>query len=200
MDTAALYSPAASPPRLSGVLDGSDELIALLRLLRKTGINGRLSLTTDAWSGELFLARGQILAVTCGANHGSAVLAAMLEDLSGKAFSLHPWAMLEDVTARFDNDTLRRFEDMPRVPGKLADAGSRIAGPDTQRQALIESLASDVLGRVRWPIDALEVTAVLESLGITDEVAVQRYTAPDVFVLAEEVHARFALRGDRHAE
>jgi hypothetical protein len=57
-----------------------------------------------------------------------------------------------------------------------------------------------VLGRVRWPIDALEVTALLESLGITDEVAARRYGARDVFLLAEEVHGRFALRAEHRAE
>jgi hypothetical protein len=61
-------------------------------------------------------------------------------------------------------------------------------GPAAQLGPEVLGLVDQVRGQVRLPVDALEVTAVLESLGITDQVAVQRYGAPDVFVLAEDVH------------
>jgi len=64
---------------------------------------------------------------------------------------------------------------------------------------LVTRLRDDVLARVRYPIDALEVTALLESSGITDELAARRYGTSDVFALAEEVLAdvRAALADTR---
>jgi hypothetical protein len=177
VEMSVLDTPADGQPRLRGVVDGPRELMALLRLLQNSAMDGRLCLATDDWAGELFLDHGRVLAATCGRNHGAAVLAAMLEDASGKRFSLHPWALLEDLSVNIGD-------------------GAPSVTPDTDRNDLIASLATQVLGRVRWPIDALEVTALLESLGITDEVAAQRYNARDVFLLAEEVHGRFASRVD----
>ncbi len=51
----------------------------------------------------------------------------------------------------------------------------------------IARLATEVAQRDRQPIDALEITAIIESLGVTDEVAQQRYGADDAFVLGEAV-------------
>ncbi len=51
----------------------------------------------------------------------------------------------------------------------------------------IRALAEEVMQRDAQPIDYLEVTAVLESLGITDDVASAHYGAPDTFALAERV-------------
>lgn len=56
--------------------------------------------------------------------------------------------------------------------------------PDT---AAISELAGEVLRRDAQPIDYLEIAAVLESMGITDQLAAQHYGAPDIFVLAENV-------------
>jgi hypothetical protein len=48
-------------------------------------------------------------------------------------------------------------------------------------------LVSEVTRRIPLPIDGLEITALLESLGITDELARRRYGAADTFDLAEKV-------------
>jgi polysaccharide biosynthesis protein PelF len=56
--------------------------------------------------------------------------------------------------------------------------------PDT---AAISELAGEVLRRDSHPIDYLEIAAVLESIGVTDQIAAQRYGAPDTFALAENV-------------
>ncbi len=59
----------------------------------------------------------------------------------------------------------------------------------------IAGLAEEVRRRVPQPIDWLEVTAVLESLGMTDEVARQTYGAADAFVLgAAVIHQMRFLR------
>jgi hypothetical protein len=62
--------------------------------------------------------------------------------------------------------------------------------PFHDRSALLAALCNDVLARSRYPIDALEVTALLESSGITDDLVVRCYETTDVFALAEEVLAR----------
>ena len=54
-------------------------------------------------------------------------------------------------------------------------------------QEAAATLAVEVSRRVPLPIDFLEITALLESMGITDEVAAQRYGVPDVFTLADAV-------------
>ncbi len=51
----------------------------------------------------------------------------------------------------------------------------------------IASLVEEVTERDPLPIEGLEITALLESMGITDDVALQRYGAPDVFDLGAEV-------------
>jgi glycosyltransferase involved in cell wall biosynthesis len=51
-------------------------------------------------------------------------------------------------------------------------------------------VTAEVARRDTEPIDALEVTALMESMGITDEVAVQRYGAPDAFELGNAVFKR----------
>ncbi|HEX8967045.1 MAG TPA: hypothetical protein VF937_04140 [Chloroflexota bacterium] len=64
-----------------------------------------------------------------------------------------------------------------------------------EQSALLASLREEVLSRSRDPIDALEVAALLESFGITDDLALRRHGMHDVFALAEEVltHVRAAL-------
>jgi len=54
----------------------------------------------------------------------------------------------------------------------------------------VAALADDVSCRIPQPVDSFEVTALLESLGITDDVAQQRYGTPDAFSLAEAVLAQ----------
>jgi hypothetical protein len=43
-------------------------------------------------------------------------------------------------------------------------------------------------------VDALEIAAALEADGLTDALAYERYGLPDVFAVAEELHARVPLR------
>ncbi|MFN8464944.1 MAG: GT4 family glycosyltransferase PelF [Caldilineaceae bacterium] len=64
--------------------------------------------------------------------------------------------------------------------------------PDTEG---VRRLAAEVGQRDARPIDSLEVAAILESIGITDDVAMNRYGAPDVFELAEAVRATMADEG-----
>lgn len=54
----------------------------------------------------------------------------------------------------------------------------------------IAALAAEINHRVPLPIDFLETTALLESLGLTDEVAALRHGMPDVFTLAKAVLAQ----------
>ena len=54
----------------------------------------------------------------------------------------------------------------------------------------IDALALETSHQVATPIDSLEVTALLESMGITDEVARQRYGAPHAFDLGYAVYSR----------
>jgi uncharacterized membrane protein len=57
----------------------------------------------------------------------------------------------------------------------------------TSNSSGIDSLAFEIAKRDATPIDALEITALLESQGITDEVAEQRYGAPDTFELGAAI-------------
>lgn len=65
----------------------------------------------------------------------------------------------------------------------------------THYAGAIELLAAEVAQRDVQPIDDLEVTAILESVGITDGVALQRYGAPDVFALGNAVLETLRLHG-----
>lgn len=51
----------------------------------------------------------------------------------------------------------------------------------------LAALAEELAERLPQPVDELEVAAVLESIGITDEVALQDFGEPDVFALAEQL-------------
>jgi hypothetical protein len=72
-------------------------------------------------------------------------------------------------------------------PANLADA---LPGTTQQLvwrpvdEAGVMALASEMRARLPQPLDSLEVAALLESMGITSDVAVIRYGAPDVFQLA----------------
>ncbi len=55
------------------------------------------------------------------------------------------------------------------------------------RRALEISLAYELARRVPRPIDMLEISAVLESMGITDAVAHEDHDQPSVFALAERL-------------
>jgi hypothetical protein len=78
-------------------------------------------------------------------------------------------------------------------PTAAVDAGGRPGGD--RLDELTERL------RATGAVDRDEVAAFLEESGITDQVARGRYREPDVFALAERVHARLCVRpsGSRHA-
>jgi hypothetical protein len=59
----------------------------------------------------------------------------------------------------------------------------------------LDSLAAEITQRVKQPIDSLEIAALIESLGVTDEVATRRYGARDVFDLAETVFEQLRASG-----
>ncbi|MEZ4869977.1 MAG: GT4 family glycosyltransferase PelF [Caldilineaceae bacterium] len=59
----------------------------------------------------------------------------------------------------------------------------------------IAAIAVEVAQRDQFPIDALEITAVIESMGITDEVAQQRYNTADAFALGEALFDHLKTTG-----
>jgi hypothetical protein len=67
----------------------------------------------------------------------------------------------------------------------------RKAGPDSAGVGddSISALVASVRAQVPHPVDVLEITAVLESLGVIDSVAARRYGATDSFHLAKEVYS-----------
>jgi glycosyltransferase involved in cell wall biosynthesis len=74
---------------------------------------------------------------------------------------------------------LRRVEP----PNSLPVQGQHSADQTAAFEALV-----DVLGReLRVPVDALEITAILESRGVTDQVAQRRYGRGDVFEVGEHI-------------
>lgn len=91
-----------------------------------------------------------------------------------------------------------RLEDAPPRPAKAsARAGGaahlrRPSSDESWRElhgSSILSLAAEAAQRGAQPLEGLEVAAILESIGVTDEVAAQRYGAPDVFALGDAVFA-----------
>jgi len=56
-------------PELSGSLH-SFGLLPVLRLLAESATTGRVHLTQDGWSGEVFIDAGQVVAATFGLGHG----------------------------------------------------------------------------------------------------------------------------------
>lgn len=74
------------------------------------------------------------------------------------------------------------------------------SGPKAIDAAGVAKVAAEV-GQVATspPVDSLEVAALLESMGITDQIASARYGAPDVFDLAEAVLERMRAKPGRQA-
>ena len=67
-----------------------------------------------------------------------------------------------------------------------------LPGPAPVPCALLERLAEEVQSVCRQPVDVLQVAALLETSGITDHSAMQRYGHASVFDLAESVMLRFS--------
>jgi glycosyltransferase involved in cell wall biosynthesis len=83
----------------------------------------------------------------------------------------------------------------PGVPGlRITQHRKDEAKPDAGGTDSVAALVKSVGAQVPHPVDVLEITAVLESLGITDPVAVRRFGAADSFELATDVYS--ALRAD----
>ena len=61
------------------------------------------------------------------------------------------------------------------------------------------SLVAELAARVPQPIDPLELTAVIESLGITDELASSRYGARDTFELGERSYTSLIERRSKES-
>jgi len=95
--------------------------------------------------------------------------------------------------------------DDQTVPIGVADCECRNDAPAQQRQGAscaacgaqmpspgmtIATLVARVAERDPLPVDSLEVAAVIESLGVTDHVAAERYGVRDTFELAEALLAR----------
>lgn len=71
-----------------------------------------------------------------------------------------------------------------------------VKGP---RSSTLGSLVDELARRVPLPVDELELAAVIESIGITDDVAAEDFEAPDVFALAQQAFPlvrSVAPRGD----
>ncbi len=89
-----------------------------------------------------------------------------------------------------------------RVPPQATGAGAP-RSPDRADRAADPPRFEDLVERVRATdvVDLDEVAAFLEESGITDQLARGRYGEPDVFALADRVHARLWVRpaGHRHA-
>ena len=71
----------------------------------------------------------------------------------------------------------------PSLLPRRADSPPALQGLERRMAAL----AHEVADRVPLPIDAYEITAVLESIGVTDRVAADRYAQTDAFGLGETV-------------
>jgi hypothetical protein len=69
-----------------------------------------------------------------------------------------------------------------KLPAEQATGDWRV-----RNAAAIAKLADETAQRSFDPIDSLEITALLESTGVTDDVAVQYYQAPNAFALGEAV-------------
>ncbi|MBV8528816.1 MAG: GT4 family glycosyltransferase PelF [Candidatus Dormibacteraeota bacterium] len=89
------------------------------------------------------------------------------------------------VISSAQNDLRRRLVKRVRTP---------VAESRAEFEPAVAALAVEVAQRVRFPLEDLEIAAVLESMAISDMVAQQRYGAADVFELAETIFARVERR------
>ena len=86
----------------------------------------------------------------------------------------------------------------------VPDHGARhlkpVAAPAAADSAAeLERLVGQVRARTTLPVDALEVAAILESAGMTDQKANDQYGFPDTFELAGCVYDRMRQNAARHA-
>jgi hypothetical protein len=83
---AGRLAPAQPTPTLQGFLTGFD-VLPLIRFLRNVNKSGRLQLTRDGWSGELWLDNGSLVAASFGRERGPAALDAILLALRDAGFT-----------------------------------------------------------------------------------------------------------------
>ena len=126
------------------------------------------------------------------AQMGAAILALMNDTARRTQIGL---AARERALRMFDmesfaTDHRRTYRRIATRPRRRAYAVPKAAGGHASGRSLAGSVAAtQAAGAVRDlhtspPVDSLEVAALMESTGITDEVATERYGAADVFDLA----------------
>ena len=107
-----------SEPALQGTLDVLG-LVPLLRWLRGVQRNGRLSLRSGGWTGELDLLEGQVVAASFGEERGRAALEAILLVLPRARF-----AFIEARAAELrDPDLGLDVDDLTLPEATLPDLG-----------------------------------------------------------------------------
>src|SRR6266699_4746172 len=111
-----------SQTTFSGCVAKPGDLIRILRLLELCNVDGRLRITTDTGCGDVFFDQGRSLAAMHQFHSGTAALRAILQEPGVKRFSLHPWALLDGVVARVEDDLLERLAG----PGTPSGSATRL--------------------------------------------------------------------------
>lgn len=73
------------------------------------------------------------------------------------------------------------------TPAGASESRPEAMRPATRQRARRDELVAEVAQRVPLPLDELELTAVIESIGVTDDVAGREYGAESSFELAETI-------------
>jgi hypothetical protein len=178
------HAGCVDPAVIQGSLDNPAELLALLRWLLELRLGGRLCIQ-DENSYDIFLVGGRMVDVVAERERGVAALEASLRSPTAKRFTLQHWELSPGVMLEFDEALahitdrtwMRQVEPVPMSP----------VGSATDMHQHMTALANEVSGRGHRPVDSLEVAALLESMGITDQIARQKYATDDVFELGETV-------------
>lgn len=165
-----------------------------------SGQNGRPSIPFLRVRG---VSNGNHLAVASGASSAlvrsarTADIASMAPALSGSGFG-YPQQLPAEPT-RFEAQPVANHVPQDATDKSIASVTASARNCITEwcvpQMGAILMLAVEVAQQDVQPIDGLEVTAVLESIGITDDVAIQRYGAPDVFALGEAVFTTIIEEG-----
>jgi len=117
---------------------------------------------------------------------GQNARARALKEFSIRQSSAAHYAAYQTLVAQRDQRTAAVSITSAQPQPAEAERGDPAGGAAHSRR--ITDLARDIAERIPLPIDAHEVTAVLESIGITDRVAAAKYDHPDAFALGETVY------------